>query len=91
MRVRWAVLIIGLLGVLVADPAWARHKYRTARHCIGQAAPAPTVYGFLFNPAPQPNGCAPPVFVNGQYVGQDPDPFIRQQLLRDPRTGYYPY
>jgi hypothetical protein len=25
-----------------------------------------------------------PVFANGQYQGSDPDPFIRQQLRRDP-------
>lgn len=26
----------------------------------------------------------PPVYEDGQYQGTDPDPFIRQQLLRDP-------
>jgi len=40
------------------------------------------------NPAPRPNGCAPPAYAYGRYVGQDPDPFIRQQLRRDPATGY---
>ena len=44
--------------------------------------------GWLFNPAPQPNGCAPPVYAYGRYIGQDPDPFIRLQLKRDPATGY---
>jgi hypothetical protein len=40
------------------------------------------------NTGPQPNGCAPPVYAYGKYVGQDPDPNIRLQLLRDPATGY---
>ena len=29
---------------------------------------------------------APPVFAYGEYQGADPDPFIRQQLMRDPPT-----
>jgi hypothetical protein len=32
--------------------------------------------------------CAPPVYQYGRYIGQDPDPFIRFQLNRDPGTGY---
>jgi hypothetical protein len=27
------------------------------------------------------------VFVNGQYVGSDPDPAIRSTLARDPEAG----
>ena len=27
------------------------------------------------------------VFVNGQYVGSDPDPTIRSTLARDPEAG----
>jgi hypothetical protein len=38
-------------------------------------------------PPPGPNGCAPAVYQYGRYVGQDPDPFIRLQLMRDPKTG----
>ena len=37
--------------------------------------------------AQSPKSATEVVFGN-KTVGQDPDPFIRQQLLRDPRTGY---
>ena len=37
---------------------------------------------------PQANGCALAVHVNGKFIGQDPDPNIRHQLLREPGTGY---
>jgi hypothetical protein len=91
MKFKWIVVaaaaLIAALGVIAADPALARVKHKAYRHC----APQPREYswgGELFNPAPQPNGCAPPVYAYGRYVGQDPDPFIRQQLLRDPATGY---
>jgi hypothetical protein len=43
---------------------------------------------FGVRPEPHPNGCAPAVYQYGKYVGQDPDAGIRQQLLRDPATGY---
>jgi hypothetical protein len=91
MRVSWTVLLIALLGLVAADPAFARHTHKTSRHCITQAGDGPSWNGFLFNQPPPPNGCAPPVYVNHRYIGQDPDPFIRQQLRRDPRTGYFPY
>ena len=74
--------------VVAADPALARVKHKLARHCVDQTADGPSLYGFFFNPPPQPNGCAPPVYAYGHYVGQDPDPYIRQQLNRDPQTGY---
>jgi hypothetical protein len=94
MKFNWGVIaaitLIAGLSVVATDPALARVKHRIARHCADQTR-GPTVYGFFLNPAPQPNGCAPPVYTAGRYVGQDPDPFIRQQLNRDPQTGYWPY
>jgi hypothetical protein len=33
-----------------------------------------------------PHGSAN-VYVDGRYVGSDPDPFIRDQLARDPGQG----
>lgn len=91
MPIRWIVLIVALLGLVAADPAWARHKSRIVHHCRSETSSGPSWNGFLFNQPPPPNGCAPPVYVNHRYIGQDPDPFIRQQLRRDPRTGYFPY
>jgi len=91
MKTRWIVMaFVAALAVGAADPALACVKHKANRDCAPQ--PRDTSWaGFLFNPAPQPNGCAPPVYAYGKYIGQDPDPFIRQQLDRDPQTGYSPF
>jgi hypothetical protein len=95
MKWRWLVVLAAALGVLAAGPALAKHKrhyHHHRTHWVSRAcADRPLEFswtGWLFNPGPQPNGCAPPVYEYGEYVGQDPDPFIRQQLRRDPATGY---
>jgi hypothetical protein len=77
------------LSVIAADPALARSKQKAQRHCVDRPHEF-SWSGLFFNPAPQPNGCAPPVYQYGRYVGQDPDPNIRLQLRRDPTTGYSP-
>lgn len=81
-----AILVAGL-AVVAADPALARVKQKAARHCVDRPQTF-TWSGIFTNPAPQPNGCAPPVYAYGRYIGQDPDPNIRFQLQRDPDTGY---
>ena len=64
----------------------AYHRHPVPSRCVDR--PAPFSLGNLWFGNPQgPNGCAPPVYQYGRYVGQDPDPFIRQQLMRDPATG----
>ena len=84
-----AILVMGL-AVVAAAPALARAKHKAQRHCVDR--PREFSWGGIFtNPAPQPNGCAPPVYAYGKYVGQDPDPNIRFQLQRDPDTGYYAF
>jgi hypothetical protein len=87
MKFRWLILAGTMLGLALAaaNPALARYKAKL--RCTEQPYPF-TWSGIWFNPRPQPNGCAPPVFEGGVYVGQDPDPYIRQQLRRDPETGY---
>jgi len=89
----WAGCIAAVgLAVTAAGPALARAKHqRAVTGCVAQPPRDVGVLGFLFNPAPEPNGCAPPVYVHGRYEGQDPDPFIRSQLQRDPQTGYRPF
>ncbi|HZT25506.1 MAG TPA: hypothetical protein VFA57_07365 [Pseudolabrys sp.] len=86
-----AVIVAGAVALALAavNPALARSKHRgPAARCVDRP------YEFSWRsllpgqPAPQPNGCAPPVYQYGQYVGQDPDPNIRFQLRRDPGTGY---
>jgi hypothetical protein len=87
MKLGWIVILAAGLAVIAADPALARAKNKAQSQCN----PRPQSFtwgGIITNPAPQPNGCAPAVYQYGRYVGQDPDPFIRQQLLRDPQTGY---
>jgi hypothetical protein len=91
MKPRWiaiaATAFIAALAVAAADPALARAKKKARPACVDQ--PYQFSWNFLaLGPAPQPNGCAPPVFSNGQYIGQDPDPYVRLQLQRDPATGY---
>jgi len=90
MNMRWLVLAgVGIagLGLIAADPALARSRHKTKPVCIDQ--PAPFSWNRLFfGGPPQPNGCAPAVYDNGQYVGQDPDINIRSQLQRFPTTGY---
>ena len=93
MTSKWPVAAIAALCLLAADPALARSKHKANAACADQ--PVPSVMSGLgryllvpTNQAPQPNGCAPPVYAYGKYVGQDPDPNIRFQLMRDPATGY---
>ncbi len=93
MTYRWSVAAIAVMALLAADPALARAKHKAKAACADQ--PVPSVMNglvrYLLVPAdraPQPNGCAPPVYAYGKYVGQDPDPNIRFQLKRDPATGY---
>jgi hypothetical protein len=90
MKFRWIVAVAAAGSfVIAADPALARAKGKT--RCVVDPPYEFSWTGFLTNPAPRPNGCAPAVHVNGKYVGQDPDPFIRHELRRDPRTGYSPF
>ena len=91
MKIGWLVLASAAVALVATDPALARkrhhHRVPVARQC--QDGPYAFSWGgLLTNGAPQPNGCAPAVHQYGYYVGQDPDPNIRQQLLRDPATGY---
>jgi hypothetical protein len=89
MKYGMIIVAIAGLALVAADPALARAKHKVVR-----CDPRPQTFtwgGIITNPAPRPNGCAPPVYVDGNYIGQDPDPFIRSQLARDPRTGFSPY
>jgi hypothetical protein len=89
MKFAWLIVAIAALAVAAADGASARPRHHRLRaHCVDR--PYQFSWSFVLpgQRAPQPNGCAPPVYAYGQYVGQDPDPNIRHQLMRDPTTGY---
>lgn len=94
MKFSWiAIVVAGLvavLSVIAADPALARAKHKAKLQCVDR--PYQFSWSFLLpgSPTPQPNGCAPPVYQYGRYIGQDPDRNIRLQLKRDPATGYAP-
>jgi hypothetical protein len=90
MRFCCAVVLFAALVIGAADPALARAKSRNRSLCVDR--PQEFSWNFLIpgQRVPQPNGCAPPVYNYGRYIGQDPDPYIRLQLMRDPATGYGP-
>ncbi len=89
MKFNWFAIAVAIaaLAVTAADPAAARSRHKARPQCV-DGPYAFSVYGLFLNPHPQPNGCAPPVYSYGEYVGQDPDPNIRLNLMRDPQTGY---
>ena len=62
------------LATVLASPAFA--KTAASRHDPHDA------YARQIQTYRSPN-----VYVDGHYVGSDPDPFIRDQLARDPGQG----
>jgi len=87
MKLRWSVVALACVAVVAADPALARDRNKARPHC--DARPMQFSWsGIWFNSRPQPNGCAPAVHQYGYYIGQDPDPRIRQHMRQDPATGY---
>jgi hypothetical protein len=90
MKIAWIVIAVAAAGAFIAaDPALARPKHK-AKVTVSRCQPAPERPWFSLSSRdePRPNGCAPAVYQYGKFIGQDPDANIRQQLLRDPATGY---
>jgi len=92
MNWRWLAVVaagVALTGAFAAEPALAaKKKMKVARSACQDNVGGPTFRGIWFNGEPRPNGCAPPVYYGSRFIGQDPDPFIRSQLLRQPETGF---
>jgi hypothetical protein len=95
MNSKLILVAIAALGVIAADPTLAQAKHRhAAKHhhakarCVDQNVTFSWDFIWTLRPDPQPNGCAPPVYDAGRYLGQDPDPNIRHQLRRDPDEYY---
>jgi hypothetical protein len=92
-RINTTSLSIGLfasvlgLGTLLASPVDARTKYRQQYPAFTQwSYGTPGVYG---NTPPGNVVCWTPCGHPGSIVmGADPDPFIRQQILRD-ASGFF--
>lgn len=97
MQLRWIAIVLAALAVAAAQPAEASKAHHGKRHTqIAKVRCRDTArqfsWGFLwdFDRAPRWNGCSPPVYEDGRFVGQDPDPYIRLMLRRNPKTGNYP-
>jgi hypothetical protein len=88
MKFRWIMVAVAIAGVIAAEPALARAKHKAQRQCVDRTHQFSWNFLLPGAPSPVPNGCSPPVFAYGKFIGQDPDPNIRHQLLRDPATGY---
>ena len=89
MKIGWLAVAFAAAALVAGNPALARRHHKPARapHCADRPVEFSWL-GVLLNTRPAANGCAPAVNQYGQYIGQDPDPNIRFQLLRDPATGY---
>jgi hypothetical protein len=92
MKHKWLTVPLLAIVLSIGGQAFARDKHKEQMRCVPNK-PYEFSWSFLLpgHPAPQPNGCAPPVYAYGKYIGQDPDPNIRFQMHRDPATGYYAY
>jgi hypothetical protein len=88
MKIRWMVVAAAALSVIAADPALARAKHHAKARCGDQTQQFSWSFIWSLRPDPQPNGCSPPAYDGGKFVGQDPDPNIRHQLRRDPDEYY---
>jgi len=96
MKFRWiAVALAGavLFSAGSADAAAPKHKkhwkYYTRQYCR-EPAIKPSLGEWFFGVRPKPdwNGCAPAVYKDGEFLGQDPDSNARATLNRDPSQGY---
>lgn len=82
-----------LIGAGPSDAASSKHKthwkYYTRQYCRDVAI-QPSIVEWLVGVRPKPewNGCSPPVYSGGDYVGEDPDLHVRATLARDPSQGY---
>ena len=75
------VAAVALAGVFLALPAQAAH-YRYYGHHYGYSKGYGT--GPYWQGTPSDHR---PIWRYGYYQGNDPDRFIRGQLIRDPRNG----
>ncbi len=72
------ILITALIGA-IASPAFAATKKHSPAGAVASQAFAATK---KHSPRAEWD-----VYVNGKYVGSDPDAFIRSQLMREIDTG----
>ena len=78
------VVAIGLIGSL----AFGAATPSLARSSTGAFAQVPSTAHVLVNRQPHASNPRNNVYQDGQYVGSDPDPFIRDMLRQDPPGDY---
>jgi hypothetical protein len=76
------LVLAAALATLVATPAFAQYQSTYAPRHAG----ADSLAGIRAQAQPSVRGDA--VYVNGQYVGADPDPNVRLELRRDIPSNY---
>jgi hypothetical protein len=72
-----AIGLIGSLAISTATPSLARSS-------TGTFVQVPSTTQVLVNRQQHPSNPRNDVYQNGQYIGSDPDPFIRGLLRADP-------
>jgi hypothetical protein len=71
------LVLAAALATLVATPAFAQYQSTYAPHHVSMDRLAG------IRAQAQPSMRSDDVYVNGQYVGADPDPNVRLELRRD--------
>jgi hypothetical protein len=92
MNIRLIVIALAAAAVVVTGPATAASRHHGKRHVAAAACddrPSRFDWDFLWSEGnvPRANGCAPAVYQNGKFIGQDPDPNVRLELSRNPAEG----
>lgn len=76
------ILLAGVLAVVAASPAVAATRHHRAEatqsYAYAPSSPFDSAYG---------RSAGTSVVSDGQVLGADPDPFIREQLLREGNPG----
>jgi hypothetical protein len=84
------LLLTSAALVVLVTPALAATSQKHPRHHASSAATRAYASDPVRVRRPAPPALDPYVVIeNGQYVGRDPDPFIRLQLYRDPNLPAY--
>lgn len=78
------ILIAGVLAVVAASPALAASKHHRAAAAQSYAYVPSSPYASAYGPA-----AGTYVVSNGQVLGADPDPFIRESLVRQGSAADY--
>lgn len=80
------LLLIAMIAVALLDASPASAGKRRAHVVVPNPCTGMLLPDFFRSECPPErrwNGASPPVYVDGKYIGQDPDPRIRGQMVRE--------